>query len=211
MSMAPSARWPAVAGARAAARRHRAGRFHRLRFPQMGPGALRRRFSWCATASGTATLSPRRRPICAARRAGWRPARPGPATSAPICRAASARSRPGSPSRSMAPRRWARRCRAAARWRAIWSSRSRPSRSWNCWRRRSSTSSASATARDADALNAEIVADLQESGIAAPSTTTLDGRSRSARPSSTTAPKRHIDALIDTVLRLVRRESKRPF
>ena len=41
-----------LAGARAAACRHRARGFDRVRFPQMGAGALRRRaFCWCATAT----------------------------------------------------------------------------------------------------------------------------------------------------------------
>ena len=48
--------------------------------------------------------------------------------------------------------------------------------SWSCWPRRSSISSASATAPPRPTVNAEIVADLHESGIAAPSTTTIDGK-----------------------------------
>ena len=67
------------AGHRAAACRHRAGRFHRARFPQMGPGALRRRLHPGARRQRcTATLSLRPRPICAARRAGLPPATPWP-------------------------------------------------------------------------------------------------------------------------------------
>jgi aromatic-L-amino-acid/L-tryptophan decarboxylase len=54
---------------------------------------------------------------------------------------------------------------------------------------------------DADALNARIVADLHESGIAAPSTTVIDGRMaiRAAIVNHRTAP-RDIDALLDAVV-----------
>jgi len=58
-------------------------------------------------------------------------------------------------------------------------------------------------AADADTLNARIVADLHESGIAAPSTTILDGRVaiRAAIVNHRTQPQ-DIDALVDAVLRL---------
>jgi aromatic-L-amino-acid decarboxylase len=54
---------------------------------------------------------------------------------------------------------------------------------------------------DADALNAGIVADLHESGIAAPSTTVIGGRLaiRAAIVNHRTAP-RDIDALLDAVV-----------
>ncbi|HZT19250.1 MAG TPA: pyridoxal-dependent decarboxylase [Dongiaceae bacterium] len=57
-------------------------------------------------------------------------------------------------------------------------------------------------AADADRVNAAIVADLHESGIAAPSATTLDGRLaiRAAIVNHRTRP-RHIDAMIAAVLR----------
>ena len=81
-----------LAGARAAACRHRARRFDRARFPQMGAGALRRRLpAGARRRAASRRPSPRRRPICGARRGGWPPARSGPAISAPICRAAFAR------------------------------------------------------------------------------------------------------------------------
>jgi glutamate/tyrosine decarboxylase-like PLP-dependent enzyme len=53
-------------------------------------------------------------------------------------------------------------------------------------------------AAEADRVNAEIVADLQESGIAAPSTTTIDGKLaiRAALVNHRTQ-ERHIDALIE--------------
>jgi len=56
--------------------------------------------------------------------------------------------------------------------------------------------------RAADNVNAEIVADLQEAGIAAPSTTTIDGKLaiRAALVNHRTE-ERHIDALIEGVLR----------
>ena len=56
---------------------------------------------------------------------------------------------------------------------------------------------------DLDALNAAIVADLQEAGIAAPSTTTVGGRLaiRAALVNHRTAPE-DIDALIQAVLRI---------
>ena len=48
---------------------------------------------------------------------------------------------------------------------------------WNCWRRCSSISSAFATAAaDPNKVNGEIVIDIQESGIAVPSTTLLEGQ-----------------------------------
>ena len=55
---------------------------------------------------------------------------------------------------------------------------------------------------EADAVNAEIVADLQEAGIAAPSTTTIDGKLaiRAALVNHRTR-ERHIDALLAAVLR----------
>jgi aromatic-L-amino-acid/L-tryptophan decarboxylase len=56
---------------------------------------------------------------------------------------------------------------------------------------------------DADALNARIVADLHETGIAAPSTTTIDGRLaiRAAVVNHRT-DKRDVEALVDAVLAL---------
>jgi glutamate/tyrosine decarboxylase-like PLP-dependent enzyme len=56
---------------------------------------------------------------------------------------------------------------------------------------------------DPDALNAAIVADLHESGLAAPSTTVLDGRLaiRAAIVNHRTRPQ-DADALVDAVLRL---------
>jgi hypothetical protein len=55
---------------------------------------------------------------------------------------------------------------------------------------------------DADATNARIVADLHESGIAAPSSTTLDGKLaiRAAIVNHRTQP-RDADAMVDAVLR----------
>jgi aromatic-L-amino-acid decarboxylase len=57
-------------------------------------------------------------------------------------------------------------------------------------------------AAEADRVNAEIVADLQESGITAPSTTTIDGKLaiRAALVNHRTQ-ERHIDALVEGVLR----------
>jgi glutamate/tyrosine decarboxylase-like PLP-dependent enzyme len=59
-------------------------------------------------------------------------------------------------------------------------------------------------ADEADRVNAEIVADIQESGIAAPSTTTLDGKLaiRAAIVNHRTTPE-DIDALVAEVLRRV--------
>jgi glutamate/tyrosine decarboxylase-like PLP-dependent enzyme len=64
---------------------------------------------------------------------------------------------------------------------------------------------------DLDALNAAIVADLQESGIAAPSTTTIDGRLaiRAAIVNHRTDVC-DIDALVDAVLRLGSAHVKSP-
>ena len=61
-------------------------------------------------------------------------------------------------------------------------------------------------AEDGDAVNAAIVADLQESGIAAPSTTQLEGRLaiRAAIVNHRTEA-RDADALVDGVLRFGRR------
>ena len=58
-------------------------------------------------------------------------------------------------------------------------------------------------AQDADVVNAKIVADLQESGIAAPSTTTIDGKFaiRAAFVNHRTQ-ERDVDALVDAVLQL---------
>jgi aromatic-L-amino-acid decarboxylase len=55
---------------------------------------------------------------------------------------------------------------------------------------------------DADALNAAIVADLQESGVAAPSTTRIDGRLaiRAAIFNHRSQPQ-DVDAMVDAVLR----------
>jgi aromatic-L-amino-acid decarboxylase len=57
-------------------------------------------------------------------------------------------------------------------------------------------------AAEADRINAEIVADLHESGIAAPSTTTIDGKLaiRAALVNHRTQ-ERHTDALVEAVLR----------
>jgi glutamate/tyrosine decarboxylase-like PLP-dependent enzyme len=62
---------------------------------------------------------------------------------------------------------------------------------------------------DADHLNAEIVADLHESGIAAPSTTIIDGSVaiRAAIVNHRTEP-RDVDALVDGVLRFGRERSR---
>jgi len=56
---------------------------------------------------------------------------------------------------------------------------------------------------DADRFNAELVADLQESGIAAPSTTTIDGRLaiRAAIVNHRTQ-ERDIDALVDALVEI---------
>jgi aromatic-L-amino-acid decarboxylase len=66
-------------------------------------------------------------------------------------------------------------------------------------------------ANDADRINAEIVASLHESGIAAPSTTILDGRLaiRAAIVNHRTAT-RDIDALVAAVLEFGARETKAP-
>ena len=63
-------------------------------------------------------------------------------------------------------------------------------------------------AGDLDALNADIVADLQEAGIAAPSTTTLDGRLaiRAAIVNHRTEVA-DVHALVDGVLAAGRRRS----
>ena len=60
-------------------------------------------------------------------------------------------------------------------------------------------------AADANAVNAEIVADIHESGIAAPSTTMIKGQLaiRAAIVNHRTEP-RDIDALVDGVLRFGR-------
>lgn len=67
-----------------------------------------------------------------------------------------------------------------------------------------------AAAGDLDRLNAEIVADLQEAGIAAPSTTTLDGRLviRAALVNHRTR-REDIDILVDAVLKIGRERSGR--
>ncbi len=64
-------------------------------------------------------------------------------------------------------------------------------------------------AADLDALNRDIVADLQETGIAAPSTTTIDGKVaiRAALFNHRTVPA-DADALIDGVLHLARRRNE---
>lgn len=61
---------------------------------------------------------------------------------------------------------------------------------------------------DADATNARIVADLHESGIAAPSSTTLDGKLaiRAAIVNHRTQP-RDVDAMVDAVLKLAEAKS----
>jgi aromatic-L-amino-acid/L-tryptophan decarboxylase len=61
-----------------------------------------------------------------------------------------------------------------------------------------------------DALNAAIVADLQEDGVAAPSTTVLDGRLaiRAAIVNHRTGPE-HVDRLVDAVLACGRARSAR--
>jgi aromatic-L-amino-acid decarboxylase len=61
-------------------------------------------------------------------------------------------------------------------------------------------------AADVDALNRDIVADLQEIGIAAPSTTTIDGKLaiRAALFNHRTITA-DADALVDGVLQLARR------
>jgi glutamate/tyrosine decarboxylase-like PLP-dependent enzyme len=63
-------------------------------------------------------------------------------------------------------------------------------------------------ASDLDALNRDLVADLQETGIAAPSTTTIDGKVaiRAALFNHRTVPA-DADALIDGVLQLARRRN----
>lgn len=59
---------------------------------------------------------------------------------------------------------------------------------------------------DADRLNATIVADLQESGIAAPSTTRIDGKlSIRAAIFNHRTEERDVERLVDAVLRLGRR------
>ena len=65
-------------------------------------------------------------------------------------------------------------------------------------------------AADADRLNAEIVADLQEGGVAAPSTTMLDGRLaiRAAIVNHRTE-RRDIEALVDLVVALGNAEAAR--
>ena len=65
-----------------------------------------------------------------------------------------------------------------------------------------------AGAADIDALNREIVADLQEAGIAAPSTTTIDGKLaiRAALFNHRTIAA-DADALVDGVLHMARRHN----
>ena len=85
-----------------------------------------------------------------------------------------------------------------------------PSRTWNASLRWRSTSSASATVStiDSDIHNAELVADMQEAGIAAPSTTTIDGKLaiRAAIVNHRTRAE-DIAILVDAVLALGRRRA----
>jgi len=64
-------------------------------------------------------------------------------------------------------------------------------------------------AADADRVNAEIVADLHESGIAAPSTTTIQGQLaiRTALVNHRTEP-RDLDALLEATLRFGARRAR---
>jgi glutamate/tyrosine decarboxylase-like PLP-dependent enzyme len=66
-----------------------------------------------------------------------------------------------------------------------------------------------AGAADLDSLNRDIVADLQETGIAAPSTTTIDGKVaiRAALFNHRTVPA-DADALVDGILHLARRRNE---
>ena len=184
-----------------------------IRSPSISTNGARcpttRASSWCATATLHRDTFAVARGLSAARDPrACRPARRGPAISGPTCRAAFGRSRPGSRSRSTAPRRLGRSIsRTCALARYLEQQDRGGAASWNCWRRCSSTSSASAiAAADADRVNAEIVVDLQESGIAAPSTTTIDGQLaiRAAIVNHRTE-SRDIDALVDGVLRSARR------
>jgi hypothetical protein len=63
-------------------------------------------------------------------------------------------------------------------------------------------------AADLDALNRDIVSDLQEAGIAAPSTTTIDGKLaiRAALFNHRTMAA-DADALVDGVLEMARRRN----
>ena len=102
----------------------------------------------------------------------------------------------------MAARPLARRSREAASWRAIWKTGFRPNPQLElvapaqlnivCFRYR---------AAESDAVNAEIVTELQESGIAAPSVTTVEGKTviRAALFNHRTQAA-DIDALVDGVL-----------
>ena len=79
-------------GAAPATGRHRAGGFARLRFPQVGPRALRRRLrAGARRTDATAPPSPSGRPISPPAATGWPAASHGSAISGPSSRAASAR------------------------------------------------------------------------------------------------------------------------
>ena len=163
--------------------------------------------SWCATARCIATLSRRRRRICGARRAGWRPAAQWPCDFGPDL------------SRGFrALKTWftlkvygtdalgamiSRTCELA-RYLEIKIATARElellapvSLNIVCFRYRGD---------DPDRLNAKIVADLHESGIAAPSTTMIGNRLaiRAAIVNHRTEP-RDIDAMLKAVLRIRRR------
>ena len=85
---------------RAPACRHGAGRFHRLRFPQMAAGALRRRRRAGEGRGGASRRASRHGATIWRRRSAGSPAATrGSANTGRSCRAASARSRCGSPSR----------------------------------------------------------------------------------------------------------------
>ena len=133
--------------------------------------------SWCATGRSIATPSPRPRPICAARRAGSPPGHPGHAISARTCRADFRALKTWFTLKTYGTEKLGAviaRCCALARYleaRVVAEPRlellAPAGLNIVCFRYR---------AGDADAVNGEIVINLQESGIAAPSTTVLDGR-----------------------------------
>ena len=157
---------------------------------------------WSATASGTATPLPRRRRICAGKPAGLPRTRPGPATSAPICRAVFRALKTWFTLKTYGTEKLgaviARTCALARYLEARILAEPRlelmapVQLNIVCFRYR---------AADANQVNGDIVIDIQESGIAAPSTTLLDGELaiRAAIVNHRTDAG-DIDALISAVL-----------
>ncbi len=161
-------------------------------------------FYWCATANCTATPSPLRRPICAGRRGVSAAGSPWPSEYGPDLSRGFRALKTWFTLKTYGTDRLgaviARTCSLAryleqrVRGEPQLELLAPAQLNIVCFRYR---------ADDADTVNAKIVADLQESGIAAPSTTTIDGKFaiRAAFVNHRTQI-RDVDALVDAVLRL---------